>query len=201
MKNFNSIIRSIFVASIVMFTASCSDQDEEVMNSADMQISLEAEKKAASNASKAKMYSVEISALNGSGVSGTGELSLIGDQLTVKIYANGLEANQLHIQHIHGFTENNANSVCPPPSADQNGDGLVDLSEGAPFYGPVLLSLTPFPTAPDGTIVFEQTYTVDTSITPLQNRVIVIHGMTVDGEYQVTLPVACGQIKADQGNK
>ena len=169
------------------------------MNSVDLQTSLDAEKKAVSNAAKAKTYTVDIAPLNGSGVSGTAELTLMGDQLTVRVYATGLEPDMLHPQHIHGFTENNRNSTCPPASADMNGDGLVDLGEGLPFYGPVLLPLTPFPTAPDGTIDFEMTYTVDSSITPLQNRVIVLHGMTVEGEYVATLPVACGQIKASQG--
>lgn len=200
MKKFNSIIRSVFIATIVMLTASCSDPDEEVINSVDLQTSLDAEKGAMNNSARAKMYTVDIAPLNGSGVSGTAELTLVGDQLTVKVYATGLEPNMVHPQHIHGFIENNRNSTCPPASADEDGDGLVELGEGLPFYGPVLLSLTPFPTAPDGTISFEMTYTVDSSITPLQNRVIVLHGMTVEGEYVATLPVACGQIKPNQGN-
>jgi len=66
-----------------------------------------------------------------------------------------------------------------------------------------LLPLTPFPTAPDGTIEFEMTYTVDSSVTPLQNRAIVLHGMTVTIDevdtYIATLPVACGQISPAQG--
>lgn len=200
MRNFNSIIRTMFIASIVMFSASCSDPDQEVIDSADLQTSFDAEKRAMNSNAKAKMYTVDLAPLNGSGVSGTAELTLVGDQLTVRVYATGLEPNSLHPQHIHGFMDDNRNAVCPPASADQNGDGLVDLNEGAPFYGPVLLSLTPFPTAPDGTISYEQTFTVDDSITPLQNRVIVLHGMTVDGEYVATLPVACGQIKPNQGN-
>jgi hypothetical protein len=31
---------------------------------------------------------------------------------------------------------------------------------------------------------------------PLQNRAIVLHGLTVNGTYMVTLPVACGQIQS-----
>ncbi len=203
MKNFNSIIRFLFLFSFVMFAVSCSDPYEEELNSVDLQTSMDAENNALNNSAKAKMYTVDFSELNGSGVTGMAELTLIGDQLTVKIEATGLEPDMLHPQHIHGFKENNRNSTCPPASADDDGDGLVELGEGLPFYGPVLLPLTPFPTAPDGIIEFEMTYTVDSSVTPLQNRAIVLHGMTVtidDVEtYIATLPVACGQIKSSQG--
>lgn len=147
-----------------------------------------------------KTYTAHISSLNDSGVSGMATLTLMGDQLTVHIQASGLEPGMVHPQHIHGFMDNNKNAVCPPMSADVNGDGLVDLGEGLPFYGPVLLNLTPFPTAPDGTVDYMQTFTVNADLLPLQNNVIVLHGMTVDGEYWPTLPVACGEIKpANQG--
>ncbi len=215
MKNFNSIIRSLFIASLIVFTASCSDPDEEVMNSIDLQTSLDAEKKA--EAAKTKIYTVDFSALNESGVSGSAELTLTGDQLTVKVSATGLEPNRVHPQHIHGFMENKRNSTCPTSSADTNGDGIVDLGEGAPFYGPVLLELyvpiDEFPVADaNGVLSFERTFTLGetefteegevisrSALSPLQNRAIVLHGMTVNGEYVATLPVACGQIQPSQG--
>ena len=200
---------------INVFTASCSDPDEEVMNSVDLQTSLESEKKA--EAAKTKMYTVDFSALNGSGVSGSAELTLKGDQLTVKVQATGLEPNMVHPQHIHGFMDNKRNSTCPTSSADTNGDGIVDLGEGAPSYGPVLLELyvpiDEFPVADaNGVLSFERTFTLGetefeeegelisrSALSPLQNRAIVLHGMTVNGEYVATLPVACGQIQPSQG--
>ncbi len=141
--------------------------------------------------------------LNGSGVSGTATLTLMGDELTVHIQASGLEPGMVHPQHIHGFMENNKNSVCPPMSADTDGDGLIELGEGLPFYGPVILPLEPFPTAPDGTIDYTRTFNVADymHLLPLQNNVIVLHGMTVDGEYIATLPVACGMIKPGNSGK
>ncbi|WP_051286245.1 hypothetical protein [Salinimicrobium terrae] len=215
MKNFMSTFRFFFLFSFLLMVAGCSDPDEEVMQDLNSQINLEVEQKQkkANNAVIAKEYTVDLDELNNSGVEGTAELSLVRDQLTVKIYATGLEPDMPHPQHIHGFKENNKNAKCPTSSADSDGDGFVELGEGLPFYGPVLLPLTPFPTAPDGTIEFTQTYTVDENmfITPLQNNAIVLHGMTaeltqeVDGEivvvndYIVTLPVACGQIRPSQG--
>ena len=143
-----------------------------------------------------KEYTANLMELNHSGVSGTATLMLEGNMLTVKIDAMGLEANMLHPQHIHGFTDNNRNSTCPTMSADTNGDGLIDLPEGLPSYGPVLLELTPFPTADaNGEIHYMKTFTIDGSVLPLQNRAIVIHGLTVMGTYWPTLPVACAQIK------
>ena len=148
-----------------------------------------------------KTYTADIMALNGSGVMGTATLTLEGDKLTVQLMASGLEAGKLHPQHIHGFMDKNKNAVCPPMSADTDGDGLVELGEGLPFYGPVLLSLEPFPTAPDGTINYTRTFDVTAAMLPLQNNVIVLHGMTVNGEYVATLPVACGAIKPSNNGK
>lgn len=170
----------------------------------------------ANNGAKAKMYTVEFGSLNNSGVSGTAELSLEGSTLTVSISATGLEPEMLHPQHIHGFVENKGNSTCPPASADKNGDGLVSVGEGAPFYGGIQLPLVmdtsdelSFPVADaNGNINFTKTYEysdgIDSDITPLQNRAIVLHGMSVitedEEQYIITLPVACGQIKPNQGS-
>lgn len=149
------------------------------------------------NGSKAKMYTVNFGELNNSGVSGTAELVLEGVDLTVRISASGLQPGT-HAQHIHGFVENKRNSDCPPPSADTDGDGLISVGEGVPFYGGIRLALQPFPTADeDGNIDFEMTfYDVTKEITPLQNKTIVLHGV----EGIPSLPVACGQIMPAQGS-
>ena len=153
-------------------------------------------------------FTVDLQPLNDSGVWGTAHLLLDGDQLTVMIEALGLEADRPHAQHIHGNPDPDdlpGNSTCPPPSADTSGDDLVSVGEGLPYYGPVLLPLSPFTTAPGGVIDFGATYTDLSNLAPinaLQNRSIVIHGKTVNGTYIGSLPVACGQIRPEpQGNK
>ncbi|SDL29504.1 hypothetical protein SAMN04488034_103102 [Salinimicrobium catena] len=164
--------------------------------------------------SDAIFYKAIVSELNDSNAKGLAYLKLEDNRLYTTVLASGMEANMLHPQHIHGF-EDDSNSVCPPSSADEDGNGFVTLGEGAPFYGPVLLPLTQndgsFPTANSvGTYTYSQSFTLGEGetisadgIDPLENRVIVLHGMTADldpnddqaAEYVATLPVACGQIQ------
>ncbi|MBC5992490.1 hypothetical protein [Pontibacter cellulosilyticus] len=193
MKNFlRSAASAVAICSLFAFSA-CESEEISPDASLNAQASQDAHRNKSFNLSKT--YTADIMALNGSGVMGTATLTLEGDMVTVHIMASGLEPNQLHPQHIHGFMDSNKNAVCPPPSADTDGDGLIELGEGAPFYGPILQPLTPFPTAPNGTINYTRTFEVTADMLPLQNNVIVLHGMTVNGQYWATLPVACGEIK------
>lgn len=158
----------------------------------------------ASQGKGAQVQVVDLDAMNGSGVDGRAVLILRGDELRVNITARGLEAGALHPQHIHGLM-GSEQAVCPPPSAADNLPGLpeeaddpdqfISLEEGAPFYGPILLPLTPFPTASKGGVTtYSQTFEVDGDLLDLSDETIVLHGMTVDGTYVATLPVACGAI-------
>ena len=176
-------------------------------------------------------YVANLTPLNNSGVYATVNLVLDGNLLTVTEHATGLEPGKLHVQHIHGLVGADAPNTHVATSAnDTNHDGYVDLAEGQTSYGPILLNLSSppggaisaFPTAPNGTIDFSQTYDLSnqsdfgTSFTkadllPLTDREIVIHGMTVgkgyvysvpggdplDGtvHYVATLPVADGMIR------
>ncbi len=167
----------------------------------------------------ADIYYSDLSSLNDSGANGFASIIHMDNKLSVKIWADGLEPNMVHPQHIHGL-ESDANATCPPSpgeagfaEADTNGDGVIDLVEGLPFYGPVLLELyepiDEFPVAnANGEIHFERTFTLGETefeeegavptweeLAPLMNRTIVLHGLTFGGEYVATLPVACGQIE------
>lgn len=87
-------------------------------------------------------FSVTLTPLNNSGVSGTAtfELNDAGDMLIAAVAATGLAPNQVHPQHIHGFDDPAMNSVIPPASA-AGADGILTVPEGAPFYGKVRLPL------------------------------------------------------------
>lgn len=153
-------------------------------------------------------YEANLVALNSSGVTGMARLTFddVAMTLGVLVQAQGLEANQIHPQHIHGpldpVTGAPVDAVSPTIADDTDGDGLVELLEGAPRYGPVLLDLRDetlpgvdgFPTAPDGTIDFSFTYDLLTTtafgegfdaddLGDLALREIVLHGLTLrDGQ-------------------
>lgn len=147
----------------------------------------------------------QFTSLNGSGVSGGAVLAYDDETqtLTVAIRASGLEANQPHAQHIHGFPSG-MEAHTPTMAMDADGDGFLELAEGLPSYGEVLLNLTAnhangsgadnghahdagalsgFPTAPGGEVFFIESYHLPsgglTADPMLALREIVLHGLTV----------------------
>lgn len=80
-----------------------------------------------------------------SGTTGTGNASVTvdGTQATVNLQVSGLgetfmDAPYPHVQHIHG----GAQGECPTPEADENGDGILSTTDGAPSYGGILTTLS-----------------------------------------------------------
>ncbi|SRR6266540_1257429 len=139
-------------------------------------------------------YSVQLAPLNGSTVTGTVTLTLEGDMLVADFDVMGLEANRTHLRHIHGHPDDH-NATCPGLDRDSNGDGFISFAEGLPDYGPVQHNFGNFDTGADGTVHETIAYQVDpAAFSPLQNRAVVFHGLTVNGVYDVSLPVACAQV-------
>lgn len=168
-------------------------------------------------------YRGDFTSLNDSGVTGGAFLTLNKNDLRVQIHATGLEPGQLHVQHIHGLLGGGVkpiDSTTPTLANDTDGDGFIELAEGAQTYGPILIALTPFSTTPKGAINYDQTFDLTdsavfqagydiNSLLPLTFREIVIHGMTLnagdgadggeaDGSagYKAVLPVASAEISA-----
>jgi len=158
---------------------------------------------------------------HGSNVTGTARLTVDGTRVHVIIHVRGLTPNLPHAMHIHGIL-GDAN-VCPPASADTNGDGLVSLQEGAPFYGPIDTSFTTtgdtspasglalerFPVANrEGNLNYNRTFTIPQDVlNSLGSLHIVVHGLALDGNsegpvggydtlFEAVLPVACGTISS-----
>ncbi|APG59244.1 hypothetical protein [Christiangramia salexigens] len=143
------------------------------------------------------VYKTCLKGMNGSNAIALAAVSIQGSKLDVTILATGMAPNIAHAQHIHGFTDG-TDAVCPPANAG-GVDGIISLAEGLPYYGDPQLSLyttdTNFPTASaTGTYVYEKSFTLNntekTNLTPLDKKVVVLHGKP----GQPTLPVACGEL-------
>ncbi len=146
----------------------------------------------------------------GSGVTGSGTamVKVSGTTITVTMGATGLLANQPHAAHIHFGAS--ARHECPTLGDDTNKDGHLNTTEGAPAYGPVVVSLTKtgdtsvksvlavdrFNTAPGGRISYERgSITVAPAVATAISKgqaVVVIHGVDYnkDGKYD-------GAVKSD----
>lgn len=146
----------------------------------------------------ANLKPVALSGVNGSG---TASVAVKGTMITVTMAANGLLAGSPHAAHIHFGAA--ARHECPIITDDSNKDGHLNTSEGAPAYGPVVVSLTKtgdtspastlavdrFDTAKGGKISYERgsisvSQTVADAISA-GKAVVVIHGVDYnnDGKY------------------
>lgn len=167
-------------------------------------------------------YRATLSPLNDSGVSGDVNIRLNADatQATVTVNTIGYNDQLPHAQHIHGTL--GQPNACPGPDADANGDGVIDVAEGAASYGGVQVSLTTSgDTSPDsalavdryptGNATYSRTFPISDEVSSdLANLHIVIHGFDENGngEYdgearssldpelprEATLPAACGTL-------
>jgi Cu/Zn superoxide dismutase len=170
-------------------------------------------------------YQADLGALNESGVTGTGMVTLNGNEATVMIEASGLLEGSPHAQHFHIGAE----GTCPPAETDDDGDGFLSTTEGAPFYGDIGTSLTlegdtskesglaveRFPT--DGELMYERTFELsDDAAAAFEEgtAVLVLHGVDKDGSgkydgdvmsdlepslpMEATAPAACGSFAAAQ---
>lgn len=96
----------------------------------------------------AATYTANLTELNNSGVSGSVlfDVDEVNSLLNVSARISGLTSSSAHVNHIHGrFNDDGTarNSEVPTPDADTDGDGFVEVLEGAPAYGDILLSLEP----------------------------------------------------------
>ncbi|KUG61405.1 hypothetical protein AVL61_00270 [Kocuria rosea subsp. polaris] len=150
---------------------------------------------APASAHDADMWSGQaaLGSLNGSGTTGDVMVDVHGTEATVTMNVSGAAETFMdgpfpHAQHIHIA----AQGVCPPPSADTDGDGVVSTPEGHPFYGMIGTSLTTEgDTGPDSALAVERfpggsayTYERTLELDPataesLQNgtAVVVVHGV------------------------
>lgn len=158
----------------------------------------------------AQLMPLNAGANGGSSVVGEAELKIEHGMLTVRLETRGLAPLIVHMQHIHAL------HACPTSAADVNHDGIIDFTEGLPFYGAVLVPLDndisngtaqTYPTADaQGRIRYEASAPLSTleaalgQPLDLAHRSIVVHGVTgplpgtVSPANPAALPVACGPV-------
>ena len=176
---------------------------------------------ATSAAATTTNYRAVLKDINNFGASGQVDLRLndVANTLFVRVRAAGLDPNVPHVQHIHGLKNpdgTNGNSITPTAAQDTDGDGFIELGEGAATYGPIIVPLTDinqpglsgFPTAPGGMIDFSFTYDLLSSaiyagafgiadLLNLKDREIVIHGAFTNFAPINELPGLGGGIDQD----
>lgn len=138
-------------------------------------------------------YSATLNPLNHSTGSGMLTISLNGSSASVTESFSGLAgtfngAPFPHVQHIHI----DGQGTCPTASADKNGDGVVNTTEGGPAYGGIGTTLsisgdtspaagTNIKIAPGGASAsYKRTIQLDSkTMSSIQNgtAVIVVHGL------------------------
>jgi CHRD domain len=79
-------------------------------------------------------------ALNGVDASGTAMVEVNGNRIDVTMAASGLLPDMPHAAHIHFAAD--ARHECPVASDDADDDGTINTTDGAPAYGPIVVSLT-----------------------------------------------------------
>lgn len=160
----------------------------------------------AQEAQQTEVFTAVLHPVNNSGVRAVATMAITGNQLTVIMAADGLETGINHPAHIHVRMQNGdqqAQSSCPTLADDQDGNNLLGLEETQQVAGAPLqeLSSNLVPTG-EGNLEFSQTYQLPPeALTSLaqSSATVVIHGLTVQGQAQPTLPVACGRIHTVDG--
>jgi len=159
------------------------------------------------------VYVAHLSALNTkvTGVKTVGEarFTIKGDSLTIAVNASGLPKDIEHWQHFHGFTDGRQ-AACPTPSADANGDGIIDVVEtGAaagttmvPFSGDPVSMDVPHGTYPKASATGRLQYRETVSLSALQaafakafdgqkldldRRVVFIHGIPAASKLRASV--------------
>jgi hypothetical protein len=187
---------------------------------------------AAASAQSPTTFTADLSQANDSGATGTATVTVDGTEATVRIDGQDFFDGFPHAIHIHG--EPGGDNVCGPlnagdegfDDADEDGDGILSVAEGAPAYGAVAVSLTTegdtspdsglaverFPTS--GTLDYERTFELPQDVADgLSSLHVVVHGTDLDGsgeigdqgtpssldpelDIEATAPAACGQLVA-----
>lgn len=144
-------------------------------------------------------FEVSLDPLNQPG-EGTVRLDTHEGELAVRLKAKDLD-DGIHLAHLHGIRQ--AENECPTLAADGDGNGLVDLIEGLPAYGPVQRTLSDGLNDTGTRIEYRRVFaTLDngdpiSALGDLSQYAVVVHGVDLDGDGLATNPDADGDGTAD----
>src|SRR4051812_43669034 len=133
MKNYSmkNTLPLLLVPSLFFSLVSCGDNMDNNSNSAVVPQQQEEQDEG--------IFRANLETLNpgvgGNATTGTALVEIAGNTISVHMNVSGAPASMVHIQHIH------SGSACPTTAADTNSDGFVDVVEGVPAYGPILVNL------------------------------------------------------------
>lgn len=162
-------------------------------------------------------FEAELSPVNHHG-EGEVDLRQLDHQLRVTLKARGLD-DGIHLAHIHGIRQ--AQNECPNTSFDTDHNGLIDIAEGLPAYGPVQITLSNGLNDTGTRLKYRRTFsTLDSgediaALGDLDQYAIVIHGVDLNGDgvannpnaggdatndpddNEISMPALCGTIETD----
>lgn len=161
-------------------------------------------------------YRAELDPLNKPGADGRVRLIVEDAVLRVRVSADGLDDGP-HLAHVHGIRQ--AENECPDQFLDTDGNGLVDLVEGLPAYGPVQRTLSDGLNDVGTRLRYRREFTALDDGSPiaalgdLSQYAIVVHGVDLDGDgvasnpnvngdtstphadNEISMPALCGTVE------
>ena len=121
-------------------------------------------------------FDASLSSVNSSGVTGAAKLFLYGNQLTVALTVHKFEAGKTPVANISGPSSGSVNC------ASNLGSSVLNLAVNVAANN-------------GGNLDFVGHYTYDSStLGALNTRAVAIYGKTVNGTFDTSVLVACGQI-------
>jgi len=149
---------------------------------------------------EAKRYVAQLHPLNDSGVSGTVTLEVRGEELRVETDLTGLAPDQPHPLYIHGFRDDQQRAASCPPT--ENGNGTMRMEQLVEQAGQPLVEIRlSEEVGQEGELKTQETFRVEQgALEPLGMRLVAVHGATVNGTYDPSVPAACGRLEEKDRN-
>ncbi len=130
----NKIWTPLVLGTCVIAAVSCGSNDDDDSSSPRQQEQPQQEEQVDQG-----NYTVTFQTLNpgvaGNASTGTGTILITDQSFQIQLDMAGTPAQISHLQHIHSA------ATCPTAAQDANGDGFIDVLEGIPSYGAILVPL------------------------------------------------------------